>query len=43
MVMEEDELRDSMYVDVASFKTTVGRIFNLCLFVTLHGYYTDGY
>ena len=22
MVMEEDELRDSIYVDVASFKTT---------------------
>ena len=29
MVMEEDELRDSIYMDVASFKTTGGRMWRM--------------
>ena len=41
MVMEEDELRDSIYTDVASLKTTGGRIIvSVCDFTL---YYTDGH
>jgi hypothetical protein len=35
MVMEEDGLRDSLYMDVASLKAKAAE--SLCLFVTLCG------